>query len=130
MFIFRPIKIANFYVKITLLNVKTNPILGFVAMRLKRAVCQNGWLLGVKSIYRVEYRTMCELLREYRERAGLTQDELADLIADSLGWRASQVGKVERGERRIDVFEVRALCAALGVSMGEFWAELERRLGS
>lgn len=71
---------------------------------------------------------MCELLREYRERAGLTQDELADLIADSLGWRASQVGKVERGERRIDVFEVRALCAALGVSMAEFWAELERRL--
>jgi transcriptional regulator with XRE-family HTH domain len=73
---------------------------------------------------------MCELLREYRERAGLTQDELADLITDSLGWHKSQIGKIERGERRIDVFEVRALCAALGVSMSEFWQELERRLGS
>jgi len=70
---------------------------------------------------------MCELLREYRERSGLTQDELADLIADSLGWRASQVGKVERGERRLDVFEVRDICRALGVSMADFWAELETR---
>lgn len=82
----------------------------------------------MKSIYRAEYRAMFGLLREYREKAGLTQDELADLIADSLGWHKSQIGKIERGERRIDVFEVRALCLALGVSMGEFWAELERRL--
>lgn len=82
----------------------------------------------MKTIYQAEYRTMCDLLKEYRERAGLTQDELADLLADSLGWHKSQIGKIERGERRIDVFEVRALCLALGVSMAEFWAELEHRL--
>lgn len=72
---------------------------------------------------------MCELMREYRERAGLTQDELADLLADSLGWCASQVGKVERGERRVDVFEVREICLALGVPVAQFWWDLEERLG-
>lgn len=72
---------------------------------------------------------MCDLLRQYRERSGLTQDELADLIADSLGWHKSQIGKIERGERRIDVFEVREVCRALGVPMSEFWADLECRIG-
>lgn len=73
---------------------------------------------------------MCDLLREYRERAGLTQDELADLLSDGLGWHKSQIGKVERGERRIDVFEVRAICIALNVSMPEFWTELESRIAA
>lgn len=72
---------------------------------------------------------MCDLLKQYRERSGLTQDELADLIADSLGWHKSQIGKIERGERRIDVFEVRAICLALGVPMSEFWNDLECRIG-
>lgn len=73
---------------------------------------------------------MCDLLREYRERAGLTQDELADLLSDSLGWHKSQIGKVERSERRIDVFETRAICIALGVSIGDFWNELECRISA
>ena len=84
----------------------------------------------MKTIYRKEYKTMCNLLREYRERAGLTQDELADLLSDSLGWHKTQISKVERGERRIDVFEVRAICIALGVSMPEFWTELELRISA
>lgn len=82
----------------------------------------------MKTIYRKEYRIMCDLLREYRERAGLTQDELTDLISDSLGWNRSLIGKVERGERRIDVFETRAICTALNVPMFEFWNELESRI--
>lgn len=84
----------------------------------------------MKTIYRVEYRVMCELLREYRERAGLSQDDLADLLTDSLGWHKTQISKVERGERRIDVFEVRAICTALNVSMADFWRELECRISA
>lgn len=83
----------------------------------------------MKTIYRKEYRVMCDLLREYRERAGLTQDELADLLSDSLGWHKTQISKVERGERRIDVFETRAVCIALGISMVDFCTELELRIG-
>lgn len=71
---------------------------------------------------------MCGLLREYRERAGLSQDELADKLSDTLGWHKTQISKVERGERRIDVFEVRAVCIALGISIVDFWAKLEKRL--
>lgn len=82
----------------------------------------------MKTIYKHEYRVMCDLLKDYRIRAGLTQDELSDLLSDSLGWHKSQIGKVERGERRIDVFEVRAICTALGVSITDFWNDLERRI--
>lgn len=82
----------------------------------------------MKTIYRREYKAMCGLIREYRERAGLSQDELADLLSNSLGWHKSQIGKVERGERRLDVFETRAVCAALGVDMIDFWQELESRI--
>lgn len=70
------------------------------------------------------------LLKEYRERAGLTQGELSELIADDLGWCASQIGKVERGERRIDAFEIWAIVNALGIPMVDFWREFERRLES
>jgi transcriptional regulator with XRE-family HTH domain len=84
----------------------------------------------LKTIYREEYRMMCGLLREYRIKAGLSQDELADMLTGSLGWHKSQIGKVERGERRIDVFETRAICIALDVGMLEFWTELERRIGA
>lgn len=68
----------------------------------------------MKSIYRTEYIIMCKLLKKYRKNAGLSQDELADLLSDSLGWHKSQIGKVERGERRIDILEARAICIALG----------------
>jgi transcriptional regulator with XRE-family HTH domain len=50
-------------------------------------------------------------------------------LSDSLGWHKTQISKVERGERRIDVFETRAICIALGVSMVDFCTELELRIG-
>ena len=81
----------------------------------------------MKSIYRAEYRIMCKLLKKYRKNAGLSQDELADLLSDELGWHKSQIGKIERGERRIDIFEVRAICIALGVDMLDFWKDLDSR---
>jgi DNA-binding XRE family transcriptional regulator len=84
----------------------------------------------MKTIYKSEYRVMCGLLRELRERAGLSQDDLADLLSDSLGWHKTQISKVERGERRIDVFEVRAICTALNVSMVDFWRDLESRISA
>ena len=79
----------------------------------------------MKSIYRTEYIIMCKLLKKYRKNAGLSQDELADLLSDSLGWHKSQIGKVERGERRIDILEARAICIALGVDMSKFCDDLE-----
>lgn len=109
------------------MGVKKVPILGIFDMTVISVpfVCR---YKSVKTIYRVEYRAMCDLLREYRERAGLTQDELADLLSDSLGWHKTQISKVERCERRIDVFETRVICTALNVPMSDFWHELEGRI--
>jgi transcriptional regulator with XRE-family HTH domain len=49
-----------------------------------------------------EYQTMVDRLREAREAAGLTQDE----VADELGRLQSFVSKVETGDRRIDPIEL------------------------
>lgn len=77
-----------------------------------------------KSIHSPRYRAFVRLLRETRERAGLTQIELAE----RLGETQSFVSKCERGERRLDVVEVAEICDALGVSFKGFAAKLEHAL--
>ena len=79
-----------------------------------------------KSIYTQEYTTVTRLLRESRENAGLTQVELAD----QLGQSQSFVSKYERGERRLDIIQLRTVCLTLGVKLPEFVERLERALRS
>ena len=64
------------------------------------------------------------MLREARGASGLTQIALAE----SLGWAQSDVSKVERGVRRLDVVELRSWLLGLGLSLERFAAELDRRL--
>lgn len=68
-----------------------------------------------KSIYSMQYRLFLDLLREARESGGLTQAD----VALKLGVTQSFVSKCERGERRLDIIEVRAWCQALDVSFME-----------
>jgi transcriptional regulator with XRE-family HTH domain len=68
---------------------------------------------------------LCALLRQTREERGLRQKELADI----LNLPQSYISKVESGERRLDVLELREICLALGVSLADFTAQLEERLG-
>lgn len=56
----------------------------------------------MRTIDQAEYQTLIERLRKARERAGLTQDE----VAEELGKPQSFVSKVENGERRIDPVEL------------------------
>ncbi|MCL4740953.1 MAG: helix-turn-helix domain-containing protein [Phycisphaerales bacterium] len=77
-----------------------------------------------KSLFTSEYDTLRRLLREARERAGVTQTDLAE----RLGLTQSVVSKCERGERRLDVIELRAWCHAIGVSLTEFAQRLEGSL--
>lgn len=74
-----------------------------------------------KSTFTHEYAALCRLLRETRERAGLTQVELAEKIGET----QSYVSKVERGERRLDVVQLQAFCQALKVPLSSFIAEFE-----
>lgn len=79
-----------------------------------------------KSIYTEEYKTMLAELRRLRERSTVTQEELSQ----RLGITQSTLSKCERGERRIDVSELRRICLALGTSLTEFVAAYEKRLES
>jgi len=75
-----------------------------------------------KTIYTEQYGHMLAALRSAREAADLTQIELAE----KLDAPQSFVSKCERGERRLDVIELRLWCAALGVSLSEFVTSLEQ----
>jgi transcriptional regulator with XRE-family HTH domain len=77
-----------------------------------------------KSIHSAQYKVFLKLLREVRRRAGLTQIDLAIRIGETQSFGS----KCERGERRIDVIELRAFWSAFGVSLKEFEGSLERRL--
>ena len=74
-----------------------------------------------KSIYTKDYAAFLDCLRQTRRAAGVTQVQLAAKI----GMTQSSVSKCERGERRIDVIELRAICKAIGMSLAEFAARLE-----
>ena len=69
-----------------------------------------------KSLFTEEYRIFLSHLRAARRSAHLTQGELAKLVGQS----QSFVSKCERGERRIDVVELRHLCDGLGISLVDF----------
>lgn len=77
-----------------------------------------------KSIHSNEQRVLLTLLRELRERAGVTQEELATALKTT----QSLVSKAERGERRLDVLELRAWCRALNKSFRAFAARLDEAL--
>lgn len=64
------------------------------------------------------------LLRNCRESMRLRQADLAM----RLGRGQATVSKVERGERRLDVIELRAWLGALGVDFLTFMSELDKRL--
>ena len=74
-----------------------------------------------RSVFSIEYQTFLRHLREVRRRAGLTQVE----VGERLGVAQAIISKCERGERRLDIIELRAYCTALGTSYLVFLAELE-----
>ncbi len=78
-----------------------------------------------KSIYTDEYAVFLRLLREAREAASVTQVQLARRVRQS----QSFISKVEIGERRLDIIQLRTILHALGTSLPEFISDLERRLG-
>jgi transcriptional regulator with XRE-family HTH domain len=74
-----------------------------------------------KSIHSPEYSVFLNVFKAVRGRAGLTQASLAERVGES----QSFISKCERGERRIDVIELRTFCSVFGVSIGEFVRRLE-----
>ena len=77
-----------------------------------------------KSIHSREYRAFLKLLRGTRIQAKVTQTELAARIDEAQTF----VSKCERGERRIDIIELRSICSALGTSLQKVTRQLEKAL--
>lgn len=77
-----------------------------------------------KSVFTSEYETFLKLLRAAREKAGITQVQ----VAQKLELTQSAVSKIERGERRLDVVELRRWCQAIGISLSKFARDLEKAL--
>ena len=66
-----------------------------------------------KTIYTIESKTFITWLKLQRNNAGLTQRELAVL----LDIHHSIVGKIETGERRLDVVEFIEYCQQLNADL-------------
>ncbi len=79
----------------------------------------------MKYRHSAEEARLLALLRQARREAGLTQVDLARRI----GEEQTFVSKFERGERRLDILELRHICRALGMPLDEFALRLERALG-
>jgi transcriptional regulator with XRE-family HTH domain len=77
-----------------------------------------------KSVHTQEYAILLQLLREIRESASVTQVELGR----RLGQTQSFVSKCERGEIRLDVIQLRAICGLLNMDLPTFIGKLEARL--
>ncbi len=68
----------------------------------------------MKSIYSPAYRALLVWLRSQRTANSLTLREVGARVGQPHTW----VGKVETGERRIDVAEYVRLCQAIGAEPG------------
>lgn len=66
-----------------------------------------------KTLYSAEQRRLAALLKEIRNDAGLTQAELGA----RLGRPQSFVAKIEAGQRRLDLIELRTIAEALGTDL-------------
>lgn len=75
-----------------------------------------------KSVFTTEYQVFLRHLRAARQASGLTQVQLGQ----KLGQPQAIISKCERGERRLDVIELRAYCTAMGLSYLKFLRDLEK----
>ncbi len=65
-----------------------------------------------RSVHHPAYAELLAFLVQARNAAGLRQAEVAEM----LGRPQSFVSKFEKGERRLDVIELIALCRVLGIN--------------
>lgn len=69
----------------------------------------------IKTLHSVQTQRLCNWLVNQRKSVGLTIRGLAG----KLDWPPSILGKIETGDRRLDVVEYLEICEVLGVEPGD-----------
>lgn len=77
-----------------------------------------------KPLHAPEYLHFLDELRAARERADISQIELAERI----GEHQTFISKCERGIRRLDIVELKRWTDALGIGLVDFAKVLDQRL--
>ncbi len=77
-----------------------------------------------KTIFGGDHRHLVEVLVQARQKAGLTQAQLADRVQKDQTF----ISIIERGQRRVDVLEFVALAKAMEADPARLFAEVLKRL--
>jgi len=77
-----------------------------------------------KSLKTSEHLALLKTLYSLRVGAGLRQSDLASLIDEPLSF----ISKIEQGERRLDIIELRIIVNAIGVTLQDFVKQFEKNI--
>ncbi len=77
-----------------------------------------------KSVHSKQYAVLLEMLVKRRVASGVTQVQLAS----KLKMTQSAYSKLERGELRLDVIQLRTILLEIGHTLTDFVAEYERAI--
>lgn len=80
--------------------------------------------IGPTGRHAKDYEVFLECLKGARMEAGFTQVQVAERIKQT----QSFVSKCERGERRLDIVEVRAFCEAIGINFVDFVKDFDQQV--
>lgn len=73
-----------------------------------------------------KYKYFIQVFIEFRTKAGLLQTDLAK----ALKVHQSYISKIETGQRRVDLIELREICKVLKTNIVEFSKVVEERIKS
>lgn len=79
-----------------------------------------------KSLYKKENEIFVQVFTELRNKKGLLQTDLAK----KLNVHQSFISKIETGQRRVDIIELREICRQLNTNIVDFCKAFEKKINS